>query len=436
MKYEFETLTQIVHGNLNPSNKSANNTASHIAYLKQFNDKLVLHYHALFQKGTGNQYTLLKLDYYAFDCIYPIAHLDPLLTENDSQILESLKDEFIKVSGIQPQRIANAGVCKTEVHYLLSVRIEAEFNVLSPLEIRHWYYAMLLHQETFKIKSSFQDHVFSLKSEKKIQLYVQNHQYHLKTLAGIVLEWIPTEERKQMYTFTLNYSLLDVYKTIYKYLELLLTHIEKHFVKYLDLNAQVSYHSKVIALKELKEKALFVTGRLQNASLSQPLRTILEKPLQKPSTIEKTDNFSYHDLLYYKKFFLEFYRVLSKKEEPVSDQLIIELLHNVNYNALKFLKFLINRIQEKLETIGSLHEKIEVLLVYLKEYHQSHCKINIPCYGNISLKDHMIRWLDEEIDYYSKLLEHSLQKQAQSTDTKNRNYTLRTSGALFFKITG
>ena len=430
MKYELETFHRIISGDLDPARQSADATPRQLAYIRQHSSTLIVRYLARFE--SNNKGTCTLVSYRQFGALSSETNrvVCPLWVENDSDRLSELSGQFVRELEIDPHTITEANLFAADSRYLLSLVVARDLNNLSADEIRYWYYNQLLFQETERFKRSFHDHVFRLESEEKIRLFVQNHQGQLETFTDMILEQIPVEERKHIHQTSSDYALTDVFKLIYQYLEVGLAHIERHFTKYLNMTTRVPYRSKVLFSEALSDKVSFILTRLEGSSISSPLAEILSKPLARLADIQEDEDFTYHDLHYYKRFLLEFYRVLSQENSVVTDALLIDTLYQANYNSVDFINFLANQIRREVEKQRDIIDQSEVLYGYLKEYNQRHCKTSIPCYGETSVQEQMVSWLDEEISYRTRVMEANVQRNAARSYVKLET-SLSVNGVIY-----
>ncbi len=416
MKFELETISQIVQGSLHPTQKFTGSTNDHTNDLIKIDERLKRHYRFIVQKNQDDTFTINRITLSSSNHPEVLTGFDPMNAINDNHLKEKIMAKCSEKIPISKDDIQQATLYPVNGKYLLDITLSTEFESLSPFEARFWYYEVLLSKETDRLKRKFHNHIFSLKSDQKVKRYVQNHQKQLETFTEMVLEWIPDQEKNNIYDLSGDFQINDVYKILYQHLETLLTYIEKHFTKYLDLCAQVPTQSKLKVSAKLKEKASFVQMKLMEADLTQAIRDIVNEPLERLSAIEKTKNFTYQKLKYFKKFLLNFYRELSKTNTQLTDDVVIGLLLDVNYNALKFFNYLTRRINDKIESENNIPSRLELLSTYLKLYNQRSCKIKEPRFGEEGIIEQMSRWLKEEIEHYEKMLEW----QSQS----NRNISL------------
>ena len=418
MKYELETFHRIISGDLDPARQPSDAASRQLAYIRQHSNLLIVRYLARFENNDKDTSTLASYRQFGALCSEANRVIYPLRVENDAEKLSELSEQFLRELEIDSHTITETALFAADSQYLLSSTIARDMDGLSVDEIRYWYYDRLLCQEIERFKRSFHDHVFSLDSKEKIRLFVQNHQSQLEIFTEMILEQIPVEEQKHIHQTSPNYTLTDVFKLIYQYLEVGLAHIERHFTKYLNMTTRVPYRSKVLFMEALSNKVGFILTRLENSSISPLLAEILSEPLAKLVDIQEEENFKYHELFYYQRFLLEFYRILSQEETQVTDEVLIETLYQANYNSVDFIKFLTDRVRHEVDQQEEVTDKLEVLYRWLKEYNLWHCKVSVPCYGSRSIQEHMVAWLDEEIEYLTKVMEAKIKRNAARTFTK------------------
>lgn len=296
-----------------------------------------------------------------------------------------------------------------------------EYKDLKPEEARFHYYNILMEEEVACIKSSLNREVFSLPSAKEIALYVQNHQSVLETLIGILFELLGKKDRQRVYAISKAYSIGDIYKKAYGCLDQLLGHIERHFTKYLDVNAQVSYRGRILSSLEARRKLKLVYPVLSGGNVSKPLLDILSVPLNQLAHLDEKDRFTYQNLLYHNKFLLEFY-ILANGDGKIGDSRIIEALHRLNFNSLKFFNYVISGIRGELKQHETNMDKLELLYRHLKSYNQRLAKTKLSYKHNLpSLKGQVTVWLKEEVYYLKKKLKMQPQNNGfTSTDSSTQ----------------
>ncbi len=87
----------------------------------------------------------------------------------------------------------------------------------------------------------------------------------------------------------------------------------------------------------------------------------------------------------------------------MSEETIKECLFHLNFNSLQFFKYLTFEISQELETQENNIKKIDVLYRFLKNYNQKQSRNILKYKANLpSLKEQIISWIEEEIEYLTK----------------------------------
>ncbi|WP_281336026.1 hypothetical protein [Flavobacterium eburneipallidum] len=106
----------------------------------------------------------------------------------------------------------------------------------------------------------------------------------------------------------------------------------------------------------------------------------------------------------------------------ISEETIKESLFYLNFNSLKFFKYLTADIIQELEAQENNFQKIDLLYKLLKNYNQKQIRNFIKYKPNLpSLKEQIISWIEEEIDYLSKKIK--LESNQLATISNNETKT-------------
>lgn len=406
MKYELDTFLEIIQGSMRPE-ITTNASTQYLTYLQQYGDYGIAHYKASFQKQSAKSYKLTSLHtYHALEA----CPLDEEITSGkQDECTRDLLEAFRQEIYLPPAQLSTAIAYADRDHISLNVTGQIDYREMSFRQLRFYYYDQLARNEWLRVQQVLKKEVFTLASEEAIRLYVQNHQRELENLSQLVLDRIPAEERQRIYLLSDSHTLTDIYKTLYKYLEMLLSYLERHFTRYLDMTSPVPYRCRVISSLEFADKTCVIMEKLEKAGISQSLLDLVSVPLTKMLLL-KEESMSYQQLMYHRKFLLECHRTLTKQENQIDEAQIICLLHEVNYNSLKFFSFLTDKVSEHVNEKEHLMDKLEVLYNYLRRYHQFNSKTHLKYCNLPAIRQQMIDWLDEEINFYIKkmTLENSL----------------------------
>jgi hypothetical protein len=255
----------------------------------------------------------------------------------------------------------------------------------------------------YLIKESLNDKFFSLKKEDEIELFIHRKQNALQNLSYSLFKVINPSTHVDIYTFSSDYTKIDCLKIIYLYIEKLLVFIEKEYHTYLNVNNKVPYRSILVKELEIENKLNFVKSCLVDGNLNDDLFKLAYQPLLKIATIQIQENITYNEFYYCIDYINELYSHFQKIKKGITASVIKDWLFELNFNSLDFFDFQIDEINKNLELMDSDIEKTDLLYHLLKKFNQSHDtnfrKFNqkIP-----PIKDQLISWVEEEIEYLSK----------------------------------
>lgn len=405
MKYELELFSRIITGDLSPLSVGADNFNKYISYLRTGSNHCIKYYKIRFHKKAVGKYILKSHREYSFLDFEQTEFLDNENSGEDQELLNALCTQSIPKLNIHQNDIIGANLSACGKCIDLHITVKIEYEDLKHEEARFLYYNKLMHEEAEGIKNNLNHEVFRLHSEKEIGLYIQNHQIALETLMRVLFELLSEKERKKIYDISKAYSVTNVYKKTYSYLDDLLRFIEKYFTKHLDVNLQISYQSRIVLSSKAQKKLQRINAVVKKSSISKPLLDILFIPLNKIAHLTEKDYFTYQDLIYHKKFLRELYMILDRKENEIHDELIISALQGLNYNSLKFFNYIITGIKKELKQEDGLKEKVELLYHYKKIYNQCQVKTRYAYNCSLpSLKQQVTAWLKEEVSFLKKKL--------------------------------
>lgn len=253
------------------------------------------------------------------------------------------------------------------------------------------------------IKESLNDKFFSLKKEEEIELFIHRKQNALQNISHALFKVINPDTPADLYTFSSSYTKIDCLKITYIYLEKLLVFIEKEYHTYLNVDNKVPYRSIFVIELEIENKLNFVKSCIADNIINNDLFKQAYQPLLKIATIKIQENITYNEFYYCIDYINELYNHFQQNKKEVTETDIKNWLFELNFNSLDFFDYLTNEISKNLELLESDAEKIDLLHHFLKKFNQSRTtnfrKFNqkIP-----PIKEQMISWIEEEIEYLSK----------------------------------
>lgn len=258
-----------------------------------------------------------------------------------------------------------------------------------------------LKKENNKIKKLNKERIFKLKTKTKIEQYIHRKQLALENLEKRLTKEINPVKPSNLYQFSHNYDKTDCLKITYIYLEKLHRFIEKEYRNYLNESIRIPFRTTFFKEFELTKKLKEVKSSLLDSNLNDQLLQLINKTILKVETISIKEKLTYYEFNYCSEFITILYKQI--KSETITIETITECLFDLNYNSLKFFKYLTADIKEELELQENNIQKIEILYRMLKTYNQMNCrnlikyKVNLP-----TIKKQIVNWIGEEIDYLNR----------------------------------
>ena len=294
---------------------------------------------------------------------------------------------------------------------------------LTPEERRYHYYQWLLLEQVGIVQQRMLAYVHQATSRKKASKYVQDHQQALLTFTSQVLQYLD-EESPQVYTFTGDCGLPDVYRLIFMSLEQLISYVEEHFLQYLDTTAPAPYRRRVLQFASLTKQLDTLESFLQQSSIETALLKVLEEPFEQIRQLHQRE-VSYRQLHYYQKL-LQALEALVAEQPTLTEELVVALLFRLNFNSPAFLQWLTGEIAQRLATTDAVEEKRSLLYYYRKHYKQLLLQPEDAYqYGQAAIDEQILAWISEEIRYWEQepITQHTL---ANSESSNQRIKTTMT----------
>jgi len=250
----------------------------------------------------------------------------------------------------------------------------------------------LIH-EIERTKRAFIKESFSLKKDKHIEVYIQQHQ------GAIIHLWdsLPSYNEAVTPVGRQTVQLLHIK------LGELLSFVEKHFSRYFDLAAKIPESYRSISANDFSEKLPPLTGKLKEKGLKVSVISLMTEPLK--DFIENNEvKISFRKLIYLKELYNEILE-LSESEVELKEveKLVCTTMIYINYNSPKFLSHCAKIIKEAYQAKSTLTEQLEKLSHYLKLINQQQEKPGFSLkHSQKSLKVQLSEWVIEEIIFLER----------------------------------
>ncbi|HRH12297.1 MAG TPA: hypothetical protein PLU73_12320, partial [Bacteroidia bacterium] len=260
-----------------------------------------------------------------------------------------------------------------------------------------------IEAESERIKKCFVRHLFEAKNDRKMELFIQQHQAHIIRLADKVATIIDKESVHNLKNITSGSSRLNLCKVLFLIFEDLLNHIEVHFTKYFDQDQKIPDAYVFISVKEFEENLNNLQHLFKEKKVEEELSLLVIYPIIQFTDIPQKQFFSFRRLIYLKYLIKCLFKILEEPNQKDYSQAIYEFLIYLNFNNHHFVQYSVTKVKSELEKMGSFQAQLEHLSLLIKNLSQSQVK---PDYalkpGRTTIKAHLLNWLEDEVHYIEK----------------------------------
>lgn len=266
-----------------------------------------------------------------------------------------------------------------------------------------------LSEEKSKQKSLLVNYIFGLTEEKHIELLLKQYHSALVVLLDQALENrnnIPNNREALKYVSS---ELIDCVTELLSFIDIRFSHYMR-----LDERVPVTFHA--IKKEELKPrlkklKVLFKEKKVNEAIANIVLgsfHSFIDRPKEAlPVTFQEV------------AYLYELLEGIERLNDPTKTEhrysTLDELLIYLNFNSKDYINYFRKSIEQRINSLESLSEKMDSLLLYFKEFNQISRKSGIALYPQENdLKAEIANWFGQEILFFEKKLQHSI----LSVDTK------------------
>ncbi|MBK5215165.1 MAG: hypothetical protein JJE55_16080 [Flavobacteriaceae bacterium] len=256
--------------------------------------------------------------------------------------------------------------------------------------------------------------VFSMESEDKIVFGIK--QFH-STLIALLDQSIRNKNCNSKYP-----KLKQIINELIRCISELLAFIEGRFINFLNINGNVPTAYFNIIKKELIKRIEAIRDRLNSNFQLQPAFEIMIQSLVNFLNYSPEENsFTFQEVKYIKELCKEFDHIEITENTKVFSQ-IDELLISLNFNDVRYIENLTERLSHIISSQEKTEDRIESLLYYFKLFKQLHKKQSVVFnskYAN--LNDEICNWFFQEISYLKKKMRLSvipLQDHTELTKSK------------------
>lgn len=256
--------------------------------------------------------------------------------------------------------------------------------------------------------------VFSMESEDKIVFGIK--QFH-STLIALLDQAIRNKNCNSKYP-----KLKQIINELIRCISELLAFIEGRFINFLNINGNVPTAYFNIIKKELIKRIEAIRDRLNsNFQLHPAFEIMIQSLVNFLNYSPEEHSFSFQEVKYIKELCKEFDHIEITENTKVFSQ-IDELLISLNFNDVRYIENLTERLSHIISSQEKTEDRIESLLYYFKLFKQLHKKQSVVFnskYAN--LNDEICNWFFQEISYLKKKMRLSvipLQDHTELTKSK------------------
>lgn len=312
--------------------------------------------------------------------------------------------------------------------YIFSDLDPSNFNDLNLPQDQFEYWTSTIEQESARIKKALVKVAFGYQSERQIERYMQLHQFDLIRLTDGLLSYLTKDEALKIHEQDKSFTLYNLYKGIYRYLEDLITYLEKHFSRFFDVEARIPNAYRLIAVRDFKERLVLLEEKFYANQLNSHLVKVILLPVRSFIQSGEKKHLSFRYLMYLKAMLAELERFsLSNVDEGHEDKLIYSMIY-INFNSYKFFAYCTERIKAQCQEKETLSDQIDNLAWYSKIINQTQQKPGVAYKPDReSLKTSLITWIDEEISFLERRHQLTFNMQGTKVEGLPNDFKLNTS---------
>jgi hypothetical protein len=405
--YDLEIFDDLMSGQLCPENVTLSSSTQLVDYLNAHCGQCKKITVATVKKR-NHLYQISKI------CSLTNAH--PLV--HQFQLTQTELFEWNQCSSLAQEIIDELKIDRNKVLYMESsgkhavkeIRIEhlAEWSELPMEQLKFYYFSALLRKECDSIRKRIQSKVFNLPDKQNTDFYIYKLQRYMIEVSYDLMKAYDFNLDTLSHSIKDNYSDCDIYTMVYIHLEELIAFVEKNYLEHIDDNVSVPFNSTLYSVYNLSEKISRIHERLELVPIEPELRVILQAPLFKVNSRSLEGRMTYRELMYHIQFITNLFELLST-EEHCSEDRIISFCFELNFNDMKFIEYLIDKMKREIDRCSTEDEVDQMLRKELKLVHQQQLHTR-KSFNDRSqpLKTYLVHWLEQEILFLERKLEKSI----------------------------
>ena len=259
------------------------------------------------------------------------------------------------------------------------------------------YIKSKIEEEKTRHQTFVRNKVFSLLEDSKIEVLIR--QYY----STIVILLNQAHYNKDHVLIKKN-DLKEVQTLIIQSLEEMLSFIEIRYSKYLSLDERAPITYLLITKKELSKQVIVLKGELQKRIEDKQLFKIVFSTIDTFLANFSNDvPVSLRETLYIKELVKKLQDLCNSGNSNCNCAGLHEILIYLNFNSKDYLDHYIFTVKEKISSFNLFSEKLEVLLVMIKDFNQINCKSGVAMNNKEKhIKKILENWFNQEVQYLER----------------------------------
>lgn len=252
------------------------------------------------------------------------------------------------------------------------------------------------HEEKHRHISFLSHQCLSLSSKRKVQHLIKQQHSNLVFLL----------EKTYLYTRkggALQSKSAQTMQACSEIVHQLLKFIESRFQEYLLVDQTVPATYLCASRAELEQRIELIRPALVSRVGNKILTDIVLRSTEYPNTDTDRRPVSFKEVFYKRELASGLEKICDTQTELRAHDALIELLVYLNFNSRSFMNYYTQKLAQRINSFGSIREKLTQLLLFFKEFKQLHRKPGARMKPYDPDLDKVIgNWFVQEISYLEK----------------------------------
>lgn len=259
------------------------------------------------------------------------------------------------------------------------------------------YIKSKIEEEKAKHQNYLRNQVFSLLDEGKIEVLIKQYYSTLVVL-------LDQAHHNQDHVIKISLSLKEVQALIIQSLEEMLSFIEIRYSNYLSLDQRAPITYLLITKKQLSKQVTVLKVELHKRIEDKLLLEIVFLTINTFLVNVSSDvPVSLRETLYIKELVKKLQDLCNSGSSHCNSAGLNEILIYLNFNSKAYLDYFTLTVKEKINSLNLVSEKLEVLLLMIKDFNQINRKPGIALNNTEKhIKKIIANWFNEEVQYLER----------------------------------